>query len=352
MTRPANLACPRPLARLMASVAIVLTGAALSACGGSGDTAPAPEPPPFGGSDVVARILAATATAQSSSNACAAIRPFYWEVGNANIALASGSVNAPGNTTTYSADTVMPIASASKWLYGAYVAERRGGALTAEDIEFLSFRSGYTSFAPIGDCFAGDTVAACVARGDNDVQTAAHVGKFFYNGGHMQKHASLAAPGMALGGMNSAALATELRRVLGNDINLSFSQPQPAGGVRTSAADYAVFLRKLLRRELQLGALLGAHKVCTNPATCADAVSTPIAGGLDWHYSLGHWVEDDATRGDGAFSSAGAFGFYPWIEVGKLGYGIVARADMAGSGNESGECGALIRAAWESSVAR
>lgn len=352
MTPSAPVAYSRPFTALMATVAIVLSGATLSACGGSGDTAPAPAPPPPAGPDLAARIQAATATAQGSGNACTAIRPFYWEVGDATQALASGSVNAPGNTTTYTAGTVMSIASASKWLYGAYVAERRAGALTPEDIEFLTFRSGYTSFAPIGDCFAGDTVAACVARGDNDAQTAAHVGKFFYNGGHMQKHASLAAPGMALGGMNSTALATELRRVLGNDINLSFSQPQPAGGVRTSAADYAVFLRKLLRQELHLGALLGAHKVCTNPATCADAVSTPITGGLDWHYSLGHWVEDDATRSDGAFSSAGAFGFYPWVDAGKTGYGIVARADMAGSGNESGECGALIRAAWASGIAR
>lgn len=342
----------RKLASLATTVAVVMTVATLTACGGSGDPAPVPAPAPPAGPDLATRSHAATATAQSSSNACSPIRPFYWEVGNATQALASGSVNATGNATTYTASTVMPIASASKWLYGAYVAERRGGALTAQDIEFLTFRSGYTSFAAIGDCFAGDTVAACVTRGDNDVQTAAHVGKFFYNGGHMQKHASLAAPGMALGDMGSAALATELRRVLGNEINLSFSQPQPAGGVRTSAGDYALFLRKLLRQELQLSPLLGAHKVCTNPATCADALSTPMTNGLDWHYSLGHWVEDDPDASDGAFSSAGAFGFYPWVDAGKAWYGIVARSDTAGSGNESADCGALIRAAWVSGVAR
>jgi len=28
-------------------------------------------------------------------------------------------------------------------------------------------------------------------------------------------------------------------------------------------------------------------------------------------YAIGYWVEDDATYGDGAFSSAGSFGFYP-----------------------------------------
>jgi hypothetical protein len=187
----------------------------------------------------------------------------------------------------------LAIASASKWLYGAYVAERRQGTLTAEDVQFLNFTSGYTRFAAIGDCFPGDTVGECAARGDNDIAVPAHVGKFHYNGGHMQQHASLPA-GMNLGAMDSAALAAELRRLLGSDIKLSFGQPQLAGGVRTTAADYARFLRKVLGNELQIAALLGSHKVCTNPATCAGAISTPITSGLDWHYSIGHWVEDDA----------------------------------------------------------
>ncbi len=325
---------------------IALSALCLTACGGnSGDS-----PPPSAGPDTATRSSAATSTAQNNA-ACTAIRPFYWEIGDRSQRLASASVNQAGNATTYTADTLMQIASASKWLYGAYVAERRSGMLTAEDTQFLTFTSGYTSFAAIGDCFASDTVASCVARGDNDVPTPAHVGRFFYNGGHMQKHASLAG-GMNLGAMDSAALAAELRRLLGSDINLSFSQPQPAGGVRTTANDYARFLRKLLNNQLHLGALLGSTKVCTNPATCATAISTPIGNGLNWNYSIGHWVEDDATRSDGAFSSAGAFGFYPWVDGSKTWYGVVARQDMAGGGNDSADCGALIRKAWVTGVAQ
>lgn len=329
--------------------ALALALASLAGCGGSGGGSPAPAP---AGPDLAQRTQAATATAQSGNNACSPIRPFYWEIGDRLQRQASGSVNAPGNATTYTASTVMSIASASKWLYGAYVAERRGGALTPEDIRFLTFRSGYTSLTAIGDCQQDDTVGGCLARNDNDTETTAHADHFYYNGGHMQKHASLATPGMGLGAMDNAALATEMRRLLGNDIALSYTQPQPAGGVRSSANDYAVFLRKLLNQQLQLGALLGAHKVCTNPATCADALSTPITNGLDWHYSLGHWVEDDPTRSDGAFSSAGAFGFYPWIDAGKTWYGIVARSDALGGGNESADCGALIRRAWITGVAQ
>jgi len=57
----------------------------LAACGGGGDPGtPLPSDPE--------RTAAATATAQSASNDCAAIHPFYWEVGHASARVASGSV--------------------------------------------------------------------------------------------------------------------------------------------------------------------------------------------------------------------------------------------------------------------
>ncbi|MGD9833350.1 MAG: hypothetical protein AB7U92_11425 [Piscinibacter sp.] len=313
---------------------------ALSACGGGGDDAgspgvPSPPPP-----DNSARIAAATATAASSSNACAAIRPFYWEIGDRSTALASGAVGG----TTYGAGTTMNIASASKWLYGAYVVQRRAGAPTAEDIKHLTFRSGYTRFAI---CLPGQTVDGCLNYLNNGEYVPASDGRFDYGGGHMQKHASL----IGLGALNNASLAAELRGQLGSDIVLTFSQPQPAGGVVSTPADYARFLRKLLGGSLALGSLLGSQAVCTNPLTCPTADGTPVPTTESWHYSLGHWVEDDPVVGDGAFSSAGAFGFYPWIDAGRTHYGIVAREAAAGSGEASVNCGRLIRKAWVTGIA-
>lgn len=329
--------CLPPVRIALSAIAL----AALTACGGGGGDAGSTAPVP---TTDATRIQAATATAQSSTNACAAIQPFYWEVGDKAQRLGSGSVNKAGSATTYTAATSMSIASASKWIYGAYVAQQRGGVLTAQDIQFLNFRSGYTNFGFSG-CERTDTVASCVARGTNGVQTTSHVGKFYYNGGHMQVHANQPAPGMSLGALDNSALATEVRRLLGTDIDLSYVQPQLAGGVVTNANNYAIFLRKLLNNQLQLSGLLGKYPVCTNPATCAEALSTPITDGQNWHYALGYWIEDD-PKGDGAFSSAGAFGFYPWIDATKTTYGIVARFDALGGGNESAACGALIRKAW------
>lgn len=61
--------------------------------------------------------------------------------------------------------------------------------------------------------------------------------------------------------------------------------------------------------------------------------------------SLKHWFENDPVVGDSALSSAGTFGFYPWIDASKTFYGVLARKDGMDSGLEFGYCGRLIRKA-------
>jgi CubicO group peptidase (beta-lactamase class C family) len=239
----------------------------------------------------------------------------------------------------------MAIASASKWFYGAYVAQKRNGLLSASDIKFLTFQSGYTNF---DTCLSTQSVGECVAYESNGVYYAATDGFFAYGGGHMENHASLS---MGLGALFNAGLTSEIQSQIGTDVNMIYTQPQPAGGMATSAADYALFLRKVLSGQLQIAALLGTHAVCTNPATCAQALNTPVPASESWHYSIGHWVEDDPVVGDGAFSSAGAFGFYPWIDATKTWYGVVARRTaVPGEGFSSANCGREIRKAFVTGV--
>ncbi len=320
---------------------------------GTPAAAPA-EPPPTAAVAVVAapsvapatvatdaqRAAAATATAQGSANLCAAVRPFYWEIGNRDTRLASGSVNAVGNAQTYTASEPMNIASASKWVYGAYVAQARAGQLSDGDRKFLSMRAGYVSLSA---CDAAQTVDGCLASKGNGSYTPAADGKFQYNGGHMEKHASL----NGLGAMGNQALAAAVQAQVGQDVVLAYTRPQPAGGLTMSADAYAAMLRKMLAGTLHMGALLGSDTVCTNPATCGydKALFTPSPAGESWQYSVAHWVESDPVVGDGAFSSGGAFGFYPWIDATKTHYGIVARV-AADGGFPSVQCGRLIRKAW------
>ena len=313
---------------------------------------PSPTPTPTPSSTPVSmdqRISAATSTARSTTNNCDGIRPFYWEVGDKTQRLASDSVQSGGGSPVYTATTIMSIASASKWIYAAYVVQRRQGRLPDDDIKFLTFRSGYTNFS---NCLPGQTVDDCVAYQQNGTYSAFTDGKFSYGGGHMEKHASL----IGLGALNNAGLAAEIRSQLGTEISLGYSQPQLAGGIYTNADAYAAFLRRILTGSLLMNAALGTNAVCTNPTTCpaGTAVNTPIPTTESYHYSIGHWVEDDPVNGDGAFSSAGAFGFYPWIDASKSWYGIVAREDATGTGSgfASAQCGQLIRKAWITGVAQ
>ena len=301
---------------------LTLLTSLVAACGGG---SPAP---------TIAQRAAAAASAAAQAPDCVAVQPFYWSVGDASGVQGDGSVGVAPPT----ASTLMPIASASKLVYGAYVAEERAGVLTDGDLHYLNFVSGYTDFT---SCQPGETVGACEADGSNGTYEAANDGKFFYGGGHMQKHAT----DDGLAALDSVDLARAVNARLGTSFN--YSQPQPAGGIFTTAAAYGAFLQRIVGGQLQISSLLGAHPVCTQPSSCAAAVYSPIPSEAV-HYSIGHWVEDDA-QGDGAFSSAGKFGFYPWVAHDKAWWGVLARNAQAGTEQEgvaSMQCGRRIRAAW------
>jgi hypothetical protein len=257
-------------------------------------------------------LVAAVATPQE----CLHIGPLYWEIGDAKGVLEHGF-----HGSTVSEKTVMPVASATKWLFAAYVAETR--TLTQDDKDALRMISGYTEMRAKG-CIFAPTVAACMERAGGVVPE--HKGRFFYNGGHDQ-HLAVA---LGLGPDTGSQLGAKLSAALG--VPLEMRLPQPAGGASLSATGYASFLRKLLNKQLKLSALLGKDQVG------ADAVYSPAP--KSWRYSYGHWVEDD-----GSYSSPGLFGFYPWLQGST--YGIVARsATSRRAYMESAACGAALRKAF------
>jgi hypothetical protein len=282
---------------------------------------------------VAPAAAAAIATAKNQA-LCQAVMPFYWEIGDASGPLVSGSEKGTGDVV-YTATSVLEVASASKWLYSTYWVQRVAGVLSADDIKFMNFWSGYTHFA-VGGCHGVTTVGACLDTVNPDGTTSGTFDPttenlFDYGGGHMQKHAAL----NGLGDLTNATLAAEIRSQIGTEIALSYTTPQ---------------LRKILKGDLLMNGVLGTHPVCTNPTTCALALSSPSPDDENWQYSIGHWVEDDPVVGDGAFSSAGAFGFYPWIDATKTLYGVLARKDAPGSGFASAKCGRLIRKAYVTAV--
>jgi hypothetical protein len=283
-----------------------------------------------------AAIAAAQKTAQSGGH-CAALGAFYWEIGDGSGVIVSGA-----NGSDYKAETTMQIFSASKWVWGAFAVQKLG-ELNAEQIAALEMTSGYTSQNPL-PCLFTRTIGACQSARSNGVQTQDHVGHFFYNGGHDQKMAV----DMGLGNNGPVEMTATVFGTLGRDINLHYKHAQPAGGLEGTPAGYASFLRKIIKGELKMHDFLGSHPVCTLKDACPGALFSPVKEA--WHYSLNHWIEDAPGIGDGAYSSPGLAGFYPWISADKKVYGIVAREKQGGSSYwDSVLCGRDIRKAYLSS---
>jgi hypothetical protein len=254
-------------------------------------------------------------------------------------------VNSETSTTKYDSTSKLSVASASKWVYGSYVAQKLKGELTDVDRKYLAMRAGYVDF---DSCQIGQTVGECATAGTNGNYTATADGKFSYGGGHFQQHAVT----LGLGAMTASQLTAEVRSQLGADLGFSYRQPQLAGGLVSTADEYTKLLRKILANELAISSMLGSGAVCTNAWKCRDeSLYAPIPLSETWHYSVGHWVEDDPAVGDGAYSSPGAFGFYPWIDKSKTYYGVVARSAANGA-FASVQCGRKIRAAWMSGIAQ
>jgi hypothetical protein len=312
-------------------------GAATDGGGGTGDAGPSE----------AQRLSAATETAQRNPACSLTTMPegFYWEIGDRSGARASGVVR---GTNTPAPSQVIAIASASKWVYSTYVLQKVG-MLRSTDIPFLTFTSGEVFSTPGGGITCGlrETVAEC-AMGVTLRPSA--VGRFFYDAGHFQRHATAT---MGLGPLSAAGLSSEVSSVLSAP-DFEYPQPNLAGGLTASASGYAAFLQRMLRGEFVMAAHLGTQKVCASAACSAGAVQSPAPPQEAWSYSLGHWVEDDAALGDGATSSAGALGFYPWIDRTKTWYGLVARRAATPGGNQgvvSLRCGRLIRQAWVTGIA-
>lgn len=284
---------------------------------------------------------AAQSAASSNSN-CTSLATFYWEIGNRDGSLVTGSKGAaPAATAT------VPLYSAGKWLYAAYVAERRGSTpLSDTDIRALTMQAGFTAQ---GQCNVIGIMTVEQCRNSISTYDAGAVDRFYYGPGHFQQHAVAE---MGLGSKNNDTLATEIINGLGGGFALSFNAPQPAGGARTTSNDYAIFLRKLLKGELRITNLLGSEAICTYVGSGCDALSSPSSNdavNIDepWHYSLGHWVEDAPGVGDGAFSSPGAAGFYPWVDADLQYYGLLVRNVLTfSSAGDSAKCGRQIRKAF------
>lgn len=310
------------------------------------------------------------AIAAANGPACTSSRPFYWEIGTSQYAPGdpnygdhgSGNIVVSGQVGVrlYARGTRYNLASASKWVFGAYVMQRYNGPPPQTIEDGLQMQTGYTQFDEIA-CLLTATVTGCFNASVNHVLDPNAVGTFYYSGGNDEYIASTASL-LGLGSDTPAQLTAEYKSKLGSDVTLDFQYPSLHSGMEGSAEEYAVFLQKMMRSPTNGGYVmrdyLGYHPVATQPCPPNETGCSP-ATNVAWHYGLNYWIEDNEVTGtfsdgtviapgDGAFSSPGAYGFYPWISADKAYYGILARRSLIGTAYErSIGCGQAIRYAFE-----
>jgi hypothetical protein len=339
-----------------------LIALALNACGGGGAGTPAPSslaaqagasaiavPTSTAASDYTKAIAGAKqAAATDPLCAASAMGDFYWEIGDAAGTTPIASNSQGGGTVTASSN--FNIASASKFIFGAYVLEKKGiDAVRSDPSLFagLRFLSGYTGFSE--DACAGTaTVGGCYTAGGATQVDSNTVGKFDYDGGHDQR---LAAYDLGLGSDTARQLDQEYQATLGlsSGFHMAGLDPIIAGGLFASATDYAQFLRRVMNQQLVIGRHLGDDAVCADPWTCPTHVAySPIVALREpWKYSYNHWVESQDGKVIDAYSSPGKWGFYPWLTPDRKYYGIVSRHDTSpDSYAVSVKCGRQIRKAF------
>jgi CubicO group peptidase (beta-lactamase class C family) len=257
------------------------------------------------------------------------------------------------------ADSVIPIASASKWLTSAtlmtlvdeanvsldesiatYLPEFKGSnkkkAITVRQL--LSHTHGL----PYADCI-GDpttTTANCTAAIAGGPDPVTKPGKAFAYGGVGYEVAARIIE-VLTGQSFEDAFEARIARPLGMTRTRfdeyqgqHFRHPQPSASAVSSVGEYAKFLAMLAAGgEAPNGRVLTADSVAEIERDQVRGIDTHRDGAVQITniptYGLGVW-RDVINKSDDieVVSGSGAYGFYPWIDRRHGSYGIVGVADL------------------------
>lgn len=244
---------------------------------------------------------------------------------------------------SYTIDTVVPIASATKWISGAVIMSLVDDGVFALDdplalylpsfrtpeLSSITVRQGFSmtaGFAATDECNAclsdrSTTVQQCAALIAQDGVISTPGTEFCYGGCSMQ--AVGAAAEVASGQSWNALFRERIQIPIGMaDTTYGVGQnPRISGGISSTLRDYAAFLEMQLLRGVSRGTqvlsplaveVMQANQVGGLPLVCVPNV--PAEEGFAG-YAIGNWV--NAVNDSGASvqnSSEGAFGFSPWID--------------------------------------
>jgi CubicO group peptidase (beta-lactamase class C family) len=278
------------------------------------------------------------------------------------------------------ADSVIPIASASKWLTSAtlmtlvdegkvsldesiatYLPEFKGKKSAITVRQLLSHTHGL----PYADCI-GDpttTTANCTAAIAAGADPATKPGKAFSYGGVGYEIAGRIVE-VVTGQSFEDAFEARIGRPLGMTHTRfdeyqgqRFRHPQPAGSAVSTVDEYAKFLAMLAA-----GGTTAAGRILAEDSVAE--IERDQVRGIDTHrdgavqitriptYGLGVWRDRTNRAGDiEVVSGSGAYGFYPWIDRRHGNYGIVGVADLTNGAEHAVPASARqARVAWRAAA--
>jgi len=208
--------------------------------------------------------------------------------------------------------------------------------------QLLSFTSGFNNPPSGGGC-QGDgisTLRECVRRSYIGGVDTAPGTAFSYGPEHMQIAALMARE--KTGAELKDIIRAEILDPSGASANTGFREefgdnPKYSGGMLATADDYAQILTRLLSGRLvtDLENYLKDRTEGTHTAFTLPAIENIM---LDWHYGFGFWIECDRVPFQAScnespiISSAGAFGFLPWIDFKEGYWAILAMQEPIGIG--------------------
>ena len=269
-----------------------------------------------------------------------------------------GSVIHAADFGALDADSVIPIASASKWLTSAtlmtlvdegkvsldasvatYLPEFKGSNKKAITVrELLSHTHGLPYASCIGD--PTTTTANCtdaIASGDDPVTKPGKV--FSYGGVGYEVAARIieVVTGQSFEEAFEARIARPLAMThtrFDEYQGQRFRHPQPSGSAVSTVDDYAKFLAMLTNGGTSTGGrVLSEDSVAEIERDQVRGVDTHRDAAVQITkiptYGLGVW-RDVTSKSDDieVVSGSGAYGFYPWIDRRHGNYGIVGVADI------------------------
>lgn len=275
------------------------------------------------------------------------------------LVVANGATQRDASYCSYTNDTVIPIASASKWLTAATMMTLVDeGRVALEDpvSKFLPRFTGSTGGATIRQLLshtAGIAQASCVWEERQSLaecvdavatQTPAYQPgtKFEYG------NTSFSVAGRIIEVVTGQSFENAFESRIAEPLGMSHtrfdgrsypteSNPVPAASAESTLDDYGNFVEMISNRGTFNGRrVLSEASVLEMETDSVKGLNTSSDGAVRTTgiptYGLGTWRDITSTDDAGVVTSGnGAFGFYPWVDRARNSYGIILVHDQRGS---------------------